>query len=113
MPNPINFRARMVAWLGTLRARRRYGIQHVPSYRSNPPRPTSGVRRVWRDQCPRHRTAEGTGIRQEIADQGVTRCDRFVPDRSYFKPHRTQCSAILTTFTPRFFVLSSIISAEV
>ena len=67
-----------------------------------PPRPTCGVRRVWRDQRPRHRTAEGTGVWEEISDPGLTRCDRFVPGRSYFKPHRTQCSAILTTFTPRF-----------
>src|SRR5829696_3132364 len=34
-----SFRARMVAPTGTLRARRGYGFQHVPSYRSNSPNP--------------------------------------------------------------------------
>jgi hypothetical protein len=40
--------------------------------------------------------------RQEIADRGVTAPGRLVPDRSYFEPHGTQCSPILTTFTPGF-----------
>src|SRR5215213_3282726 len=40
--------------------------------------------------------------RQEIADQRVTASDRLVLDRSFFKPHRTQCSSILAIFTPRF-----------
>jgi hypothetical protein len=57
MPNTCcqDLRVCMVARLGTMRARRRYGIQHVPSYRSNAPRPTSDVRRMWSRPTPRDR----------------------------------------------------------
>ena len=43
----------MVTRLGTLRARRRCGFQHVPSYRSIPPRFTSGVCRTGSQPAPR------------------------------------------------------------
>src|SRR5215217_177430 len=49
-----SFRARMVAWTGNLRAKREYGFQHVPSYRSNPAKPyDSGFRRMWSGPTPR------------------------------------------------------------
>jgi hypothetical protein len=93
----------MVARLGTLRARRRYGIQHVPSYRSNLPkayvrRPpdveqTHALRRCYvtviLDRLRSAVLPVPPAAWQEIADQQITEPERFVPDRSYFKLHPT------------------------
>jgi hypothetical protein len=93
----------MVAWLGNLRARRRYGIEHVPSYGSNPSK--AYVRRpqdVERTDAPRrcYLTAILDRLRsavlpvppaawqEEIADQQITEPERYVPDRSHVKLHR-------------------------
>jgi hypothetical protein len=93
----------MVARIGILYARREYGFQHVPLYRSNPPK--AYVRRppdVEQTHAPRrcYLTVILDRLRsavlpvppaawQEIAGQRVTAPQRFVPDRSYFKLHRT------------------------
>jgi hypothetical protein len=77
-----------------------------------PPRPIRRSSDVERTNAPRRsyltvildrlRDTVPLAARQEIAGQRVTASEGFVPDTSYVKPHRTQCSSILALFTPRF-----------
>jgi Phage integrase family len=81
------FRASMVARTGTLRAKREYSFEHVPSYRSNPAQPYD--RRL-------------SDVERTNGSQRLSVLCRI---RSYFRPHRTQCSSIPTAFTPRFLAV--------
>jgi hypothetical protein len=115
----------MVALLGTLRARRRYGFQHVPPYRSNPPRFTSGVSRTRSGPTPR----DGATVRRSSIGCAVPCCPSFQRHVRRSRANRLQslnvlCRTEVTSsciglsvvqsvqHSPLNFVLSSGTSAE-